>query len=72
MKIFWENVARYPRFLITSIVGLITLIIENIFKTLLKRLNKKSNKILYKLCFIFLTIGFIVILIELITMILNI
>ena len=72
MKIFWENIARYPRFLITTIFGLITLIIENIFKTLSKRVNKKIDKIFNKFLFIFFSISCLVIIINFITMILNI
>ena len=72
MKIFWENVARYPRFLITTIFGLITLIIETLFKILIKRRRQKTNKIFNRLFFIFLTISGIIIIIKIITMILNI
>jgi hypothetical protein len=72
MKIFWENVARYPRFLITTIFGLITLIIESLFKILLKRGGQRTNKIFNRLFFIFLTISGIIIIIKIITMILNI
>jgi ABC-type Fe3+ transport system permease subunit len=72
MKIFWENVARYPRFLITTIFGLITLIIETLFKILIKRRRQKTNKIFNRLFFIFLIISGIIIIIKIITMILNI
>ena len=72
MKIFWENVARYPRFLITTIFGLITLIIETLFKILIKRRRQKTNKIFNRLFFIFLNISGIIIIIKIITMILNI
>jgi hypothetical protein len=39
MKIFWENIQRYPRFLITSIIGLVIILSEN----LLKINNKKKG-----------------------------
>jgi hypothetical protein len=72
MKIFWENIERYPRFLITTILGLITLIIENIFKILSKRLRKKSNNILNRAIFICFLIIFLILAITCISMILNI
>ena len=72
MKIFWENIERYPRFLITTILGLITLIIENIFKILSKRLLKKSNNILNRAIFICFLIIFLILAITCISMILNI
>ena len=31
MKIFWENIIRYPKFLITSLAGLIFLVFDNLF-----------------------------------------
>ncbi len=31
MKIFWENIIRYPKFLITTLVGLIFLVFDNLF-----------------------------------------
>lgn len=32
MKIFWENLTRYPRFLITSVSGLIIVLLNPIIK----------------------------------------
>ena len=40
MKIFWENIKRYPRFFVSSISGLILVILGNILK------QTKKNKIL--------------------------
>ena len=40
MKIFWENIKRYPRFFVSSISGLILVILGNIIK------QTKKNKIL--------------------------
>jgi hypothetical protein len=32
MNIFWENITRYPRFLITSVSGLIVILLNPLFK----------------------------------------
>lgn len=32
MNIFWENITRYPRFLITSVSGLIVILLSPLFK----------------------------------------
>ena len=32
MNIFWENVFRYPRFLITSVTGLIVILLSPLLK----------------------------------------
>jgi hypothetical protein len=46
MKIFWENIKRYPRFFVSSISGLILVILGNILK------QTKKNKILNNSFFI--------------------
>lgn len=48
---FWENILRLPRFFLTSVLGLILIIINPILKEI------KNNKIL----FIFIIIGIIII-----------
>lgn len=40
MQIFWENIQRYPRFLISSVSGLIIILIGNIVK------QTRKNRIL--------------------------
>jgi hypothetical protein len=52
MQIFWENMIRYPKFLITSITGLIVIVFGNIFKVMKK--NKKNQVIIL----LFLLLGF--------------
>ena len=32
MYIFWENVFRFPRFFITSVIGLIVILLNPLFK----------------------------------------
>ena len=51
MNEFWTNIARYPRFFISSLLGLI-LIILTPFRNLFK--NKKSRLILVIFSFVFL------------------
>jgi len=41
MNIFWENMLRYPKFLITSISGLIIIVFGNFLKQM------KKNQILF-------------------------
>ena len=50
MQIFWENMIRYPKFLITSITGLIVIVFGNIFKVMKK--NKKNQIIILLLLFL--------------------
>jgi hypothetical protein len=38
MNIFWENVLRYPRFLITSVSGLIIILLSPLLKLAKKNL----------------------------------
>jgi hypothetical protein len=38
MNIFWENVLRYPRFLITSVSGLIIILLSHLLKLAKKNL----------------------------------
>lgn len=51
MKIFWENIKRYPRFFISSISGLVLLILGNIIKQTKK--NKIFNNPLFIIIFLF-------------------
>ena len=53
MDIFWENIKRYPKFLITSITGLIVIVFGSIFKKI--KSNKKSQLFLL----IFITLNFL-------------
>lgn len=60
MNDFWNNVSRYPRFFISSLAGLILVILapfKNLFK--IKKLR------------IFVIVGFVVFLVILYTIILN-
>jgi len=41
MKIFWENILRYPKFLITSLTGLIFIVFISFFKDL--KINKSKQ-----------------------------
>ncbi len=50
MQIFWENMIRYPKFLITSITGLIVIVFGNTFKIMKK--NKKNQIIILFLLFL--------------------
>ena len=66
MKIFWENIIRYPKFLITSLAGLIFLVFDNFFGLLslvfgnyandIKQNNKKI--IIFLVFFIFCLVFF--------------
>lgn len=38
MANFWENIARYPKFFISSVIGLIIIIVSPI-----RKLNKNTN-----------------------------
>jgi uncharacterized membrane protein len=51
MKIFWENLTRYPRFLITSVSGLIIVLLNPLIK--LAKKNKATQ--IFLLGFVFLT-----------------
>jgi hypothetical protein len=62
MKIFWENIKRYPRFLITSIGGLAIILIENILK---------PKIIKNPLSYYIITFSFLIFLFELIIVIFN-
>lgn len=57
--IFWENITRYPRFLITSISGLIIIILSPFLK-----LAKKSflSQLILLLFFILILIIFTIVL----------
>jgi len=41
MNIFWENITRYPRFLITSVSGLIVILLNPLFKIGKKNLTNQ-------------------------------
>jgi hypothetical protein len=56
---FWENVLRYPRFFISIIIGLFSIIISPIIYFL-----NKSNNLLIKILFL---IGLIILIILLLT-----
>nr|YP_009684539.1 Ycf33 [Pseudopedinella elastica]QDR24625.1 Ycf33 [Pseudopedinella elastica] len=51
MKIFWENLTRYPRFLITSVSGLIIVLLN----PLIKLAKKNTITQLFLVVFVFLT-----------------
>ena len=51
MKIFWENLTRYPRFLITSVSGLIIVLLNPLIK--LAKKNKATQ--IFLLGFVFLS-----------------
>jgi hypothetical protein len=54
MKIFWENIKRYPRFFVSSISGLILVILGNILK------QTKKNKILNNPFFIIIFLSAVI------------
>jgi hypothetical protein len=55
MRLFWENITRYPRFLITSVSGLILIIFSSVIKFIQKRL---ANQIfLFVFLFIFVILS---------------
>jgi hypothetical protein len=58
MKIFWENIKRYPRFFVSSISGLILVILGNILK------QTKKNKILNNPFFIIIFLSAVIFIIE--------
>ena len=58
MNNFWSNVVRYPRFFISSMIGLI-LIILTPFRNLFKTPKLRLFLILFSLVFI-ITISFII------------
>ena len=58
MNIFWENILRYPRFLISSILGLIFVLFNNLFKTIKKNTVNKFFFIFF--AFLFLLIFFFI------------
>lgn len=60
MKIFWENVQRYPRFLISSVWGLIIVLVGNILKQ--TRKNKFFNQPIFAISFLIIILVGIIIL----------
>jgi len=52
MANFWENIARYPKFFISSLVGLIIIIVSPI-----RKLNKNINGRIIFITFSLLLIG---------------
>lgn len=58
MNNFWENILRYPRFLISSLTGLILVLLSPL-KILLKNKKSKLILILFMLSF-FVSISFII------------
>jgi hypothetical protein len=60
MNLFWKNIARYPRFLITSVSGLIIIVLSPLLK--LAKKNLKNQLVL--LLFLSLTVILIIILLN--------
>jgi len=54
MNNFWENIARYPRFFISAMLGLLLILISPFQKLL----RTTTGKILFGFCFVGI-IGFI-------------
>lgn len=55
MYIFWENVARFPRFLVTSVSGLIIILVSPFIKLAKKNLVSQIFLLLFVLiltCFL--------------------
>lgn len=52
MNIFWENLTRYPRFLITSVSGLIIVLLN----PLIKLAKKNTTTQIFLLIFILFTL----------------
>ena len=60
MYIFWENVARFPRFLVTSVSGLIIILISPFLKLAKKNLASQIFLLLFVLiftCFLIFILG---------------
>jgi hypothetical protein len=60
MYIFWENVARFPRFLVTSVSGLIIILISPLLKLAKKNLVSQIFLLLFVLvftCFLIFILG---------------
>jgi hypothetical protein len=57
MNIFWENIQRYPRFLISSVLGLIIILFGDIIKQSQKGF---INQIIF-VFFIVCLVGFLII-----------
>lgn len=55
MYIFWENVFRFPRFFITSVSGLIVILLTPLFKLAKKNLVTQ----VFLLCFLILVGSFL-------------
>jgi hypothetical protein len=53
---FWQNVARFPRFFISSVLGLITVILSPIFKSSKDPFTRTIVLILLTLFILFLVI----------------
>lgn len=63
--IFWENITRYPRFLITNISGLIIIILGPFLKLAKKSLVSQLTLLLF---FILTLISFAVVLNEMLNL----
>ena len=61
MTTFWENIFRYPRFFVSTMIGLISLIISPFIYFL-----KKSDNLIFKLFFLILIIGLLIFLLSII------
>jgi len=58
MNNFWENIFRYPRFFISSLIGLI-LVIVTPFRNLFK-INKLQNLLIIFILLIFISVSTII------------
>ena len=53
---FWNNIIRYPRFFISSIIGLILVLVTSLLKIFKSVPDKKITIFLFLLCFDMLTL----------------
>jgi hypothetical protein len=60
MKIFWENIIRYPKFLITSLAGLIFLVFDNLFGLLSLVFGNYSHEMKLNSKKIIILLGFLI------------
>ena len=56
MYIFWENVSRFPRFFITSVSGLIVILLTPFLKLAKKNLFTQ----IFLFCFLILFVSFLI------------
>ena len=60
MYIFWENVFRFPRFFITSVSGLIVILLTPFFKLA----KKNSLTQVFLLCFVILFLSSLIFVLQ--------